>query len=106
MWFYIFQGIISLLTKRRPRRQIQYSPFDFIDFANMEDAVKYVLHTKRIKTREDLDEWCGGRDRLPLYSEVKMVTRIIWSKEADPKRRVRRIYESLLPGYTNARVTI
>ena len=111
--FYVFlcvvihRIILSIIKSKKQCRYISeaFEPFkEEIDFVNMEDAVKYVFRKKCIKNREDLENWCGNRGREPLYAEVKKVTKITWIMEDDPKQIVRRIYERLLPGYTNARV--
>ena len=110
--FYVFlcvvihRIILSIIKFKKQSRYIseKFDPFEEIDFVNIEDAVKYVFRKRCIKNRKDLENWCGNRGREPLYTEVKKVTKISWIMEDDPKRIVRRIYERLLAGYTNARV--
>lgn len=109
---FIHNFILSIIKSRKRQRYISYvsdvsdafEPFRQTDFVNIKDAIKYVFKKKGIKNRKDLENWCGERDREALYTEVKKVTKITWLMEDDPKHIVRRIYEGLLPGYTNARV--
>ena len=95
--------IISLSKQKKRYRDDFYEDYE-IGFVSMNDAVKYVLKKNMIQSRQDLDEWCGGQCRERFYKEVRNVARITWHMEDDSKKRIRAIYESLLPGYTNARV--
>jgi hypothetical protein len=99
----LITSLIIALSRKRSR-YIEDCFDDDIDFVSMEEAVEYVLKKNRIYSRQDLDAWCGGQGRESFYKKVRNVARITWHMENDPKKRIRAIYESLLPGYTNARV--
>jgi hypothetical protein len=70
----------------------------------LEDAVLLILRRNDIQHRQELQEWCGGKNRKLLYNEVRRAAPLQWQMESDPKKSVREVYQSLLPGYTNARV--
>jgi hypothetical protein len=105
--FMALMKLVSILIIAVSRKKTRYSEdrFDYeIGFVSMEEAVNYVLKKNRIYCRQDLDAWCGDQGRERFYEQVRNAGRIVWHMEDDPKKRIRAIYESLLPGYTNARV--
>lgn len=74
------------------------------NFESIHRAVKFVLSVEGISTRQELDAWCRGKNREPLYNEVKKLAPSRWQVVNNPKKYVRNIYEVMLPGYTNARL--
>ena len=99
----LISSLIIAVSKKKTRYIEDHYDYE-IGFVSMEDAVKYVLKRNRIYCRQDLDAWCGGQCRERFYKQVRNAGRIVWHMENDPKKRIRAIYETLLPGYTNARV--
>ena len=73
-------------------------------FDSLEEAVLFVLQRQDINDRIELEYWCGGNSREPFYEEVKKFAPARWQMVSDPRKYVRGVYESVLPGYTNARV--
>jgi hypothetical protein len=99
----IIAKMITAFTKvSRPRPT--YRVREQHEINNLEYAVVVILQRNDIKHRLELEEWCGGNKRELLYNEVKKIAPLPWEMEPDPKKCVREMYQSLLPGYTNARI--
>ena len=94
--------ITAFMRVSRPRPI--YKVREQLEINNLEYAVVIVLQRNDIKHRLELEYWCGGKSREPLYNEVRKIAPLGWEMEPDPKKCVREMYQSLLPGYTNARV--
>ena len=94
--------ITAFMTVSRPRPI--YKVREQIEITNLEYAVLLILQRNDIKHRVDLEYWCGGKSRELLYNEVRKIAPLRWQMEPDPKKSVREVYQSLLPGYTNARI--
>jgi hypothetical protein len=90
------------MTVSRPRPI--YRVREQIEITNLEYAVLLILQRNDIKHRVDLEYWCGGKSRELLYDAVRKIAPLRWQMEPDPKKSVREVYQSLLPGYTNARI--
>jgi hypothetical protein len=88
--------ILCIFSSRHENSQYYYS----IKFTSIKQIVEYILNKYNIKSRQDLDIWCGGRNREKLYNEVKKYSLCCLSLD-ELKRNTRQSYESLLPGYTN-----
>jgi hypothetical protein len=97
---YHITSVLEVLENKKVCFEEEEEP----DFSNIIDAVKYVLQKEKIRSRNELDKWCGGRHRERLYDEVQRCSRIHWMLTENPKLVVRRVYESIFSGYTNTRV--
>jgi hypothetical protein len=99
----VLAKIITAFMKASRPRPI-YRSREPIQISSIEDAVLYVLRHNDIQHRLELQEWCGGKSREPLYNEVRKIVPLRWQMAPDPKKYVREVYQAVLPGYTNARV--
>ena len=66
---------------------------------SIQEAINYIVERENIKTKNDLDIWCGGSKRTRLYENVKEIAPEKWSTIAKPECSVRACYEHILPGY-------
>jgi hypothetical protein len=94
--------VVAIL--RKPRERIYRNMKRECQFNTLEDAVIFVLQRQKIYDRKGLEDWCGGKSREPFYEHVKRFAPIRWQLVSDPRKYVRDIYQTILPGYTNARV--
>lgn len=105
---FVFSSILSTILvacMKRSRPRPTYIIREQRQIINLEEAVLYVLQKNDIQHREELEDWCGGKNRELFYAEVKKIAPLRWQMVPDPKKCVRDIYQSILPGYTNARIT-
>jgi hypothetical protein len=66
---------------------------------SIQEAINYIVERENIKTKDDLDIWCGGSKRKKLYEDVKRLVPEKWTSIAKPECSVRACYEHILPGY-------
>ena len=66
---------------------------------NIKSAVHHVLSENNLKSREDLDIWCGKDGRLKIYSLVEGLASKDWNRINNPKASVRYYYQKKLTGY-------
>jgi broad specificity phosphatase PhoE len=59
---------------------------------------KYVLEINHIRTREELDEWCGSKRRQRLYEFIQSRFPEEWSAKAMDTIRI--AYRNLLQGFS------
>ena len=65
---------------------------------DMYQALAQIMETENIRTKQDLDEFCGkARDKL--YNRVRNISQTHWDKLKDPKASIRAKYETILKGY-------
>jgi len=62
-------------------------------------ALKALFKENNIKTKKDLDEWCGSEGRKKLYKKVEKMAPTHWIGIKTPESSVRSNYEKLLLGY-------
>lgn len=65
----------------------------------IQEAVYQVLKEEKIKTKEELDAWCGGKRRKKLYNRVQSLSEIHWRGIQNPESSVRVEFANLLVGY-------
>jgi hypothetical protein len=65
----------------------------------IQEAVYQVLKEEKIKTKEELDAWCGEEKRKKLYNRVQSLSETHWRKLKIPEKRVMTEYQTLLVGY-------
>ena len=63
------------------------------------EAIIFIINIENIKTKNDLDEWCGDVGRQKLYLYVQKLASDHWSKVQKPECVVRAYYQPLLKGY-------
>ena len=65
----------------------------------LKQAVRIILEIENIKSKEDLDVWCGATGREKFYEFVKLLSQEHWNTIRTPKENVRFIYQGMLEGY-------
>lgn len=63
------------------------------------EALDLILTSEGIKTKEDLNVLCGGKQRKVLYSRVERISKTHWNRIQEPKASIRAHYEKRLIGY-------
>ena len=66
---------------------------------SIKTSVDFILDQENIKTRKELDIWCGNKGRKKLYNYVQIMCPETWNKLKEPHAGVRAYYESRLVGY-------
>jgi hypothetical protein len=69
---------------------------------NIPATIDKLFKLENIRTRKELDMWCGGgkgQTRKKLYNYVKEFSPEHWARMVDPRARVRGHYETRLEGY-------
>tara|TARA_B100000767_G_scaffold214001_1_gene201424 strand:- start:138 stop:383 length:246 start_codon:yes stop_codon:yes gene_type:complete len=70
-----------------------------INTNTIQSSVDFILKFYKIKTKEQLDKWCGGKGRKKMYLIIKILAPDHWSKLGAPDAAVRAHYETKLKGY-------
>jgi len=65
----------------------------------IQEAVYQVLREEKIKTKGELDDWCGEEKRKKLYNMVQELSVTHWRKLKYPEKSVMAEYQTLLAGY-------
>lgn len=95
----IYNKIILHLFGSRQRTTRYYRS---IQFTNIPNIVKFILDRYNIKSRQDLDSWCGGRNRDKFYNEVQKYSISMDIPLDELKKTTRASYEALLAGYAHS----
>ena len=66
---------------------------------DIKSALKFIFEIENIRSKEDLDIWCGNMGRRKLYLYVKNLAPIHWEKIETPECSIRNCYQHLLNGY-------
>ena len=66
---------------------------------DVKSAVQTVFSIANIRTKDDLDRWCGNMGRIRLYDQVERLAQHDWNRLRTPRESVRACYERILPGY-------
>jgi|TARA_Y100000816_G_C26065844_1_gene560130 hypothetical protein len=66
---------------------------------NIKSATQFVMGIENIRSKQDLDIWCGDMGKQKLYSYVRRLAPEHWEKIATPKNSVRVYYQQMLTGY-------
>ena len=66
---------------------------------NIKSAVQFIVSTENLRTKQDLDTWCGDMGRKKLYLYVQRLAPEHWGKIATPTNSVRACYQQMLTGY-------
>ena len=96
---FIYNKVILYFFRSRQRNRDYY--YYNINSITIKQIVRYLLNRYNIKSRQDLDAWCGGRNREKLYNEVEKYSMGLFSSDKI-KKTTRRSYEAFLSGYTNS----
>jgi hypothetical protein len=63
------------------------------------EALQRIFRIAGIRSKADLDRWCGEEGRKKLYKEVEELAQNHWARINCPRATVRAEYERRLPGY-------
>ena len=66
---------------------------------DIKSVVKHIVKMENLRTRQDLDKWCGDMGRKKLYLYVQRFASEHWERIATPKDSVRFYYQQMLTGY-------
>ena len=66
---------------------------------NIKQAVDMIFEVAEIKSKQELDLWCGIRGREKLYFYVKRMAPEHWKRILTPENSVRYYYQTILTGY-------
>ena len=69
------------------------------NYFTIQDILQLILVIGNIKSKDDLDEWCGGRNRTKLYTLIQILASSHWDSLVDPKAYVRYYYQKHLIGF-------
>ena len=65
----------------------------------IKEAVKMIMNDSKIRSKQELDEWCGDEGRKKLYECVRCKAHEHWESIKTPEASTRYNYEKLLTGY-------
>lgn len=70
----------------------------------LEEAVVKVIIDNNLKTRDDINTFCGGHDRQKIYNAVELLCENEWKQMTlfYAKKKTRRIYQKMLNGYAGS----
>ena len=66
---------------------------------NIKQAVQFILTIENLRSKEDLDFWCGDMGRKKLYLYVQRLAPENWEQIKTPDNSVRFYYQQMLVGY-------
>lgn len=66
---------------------------------NITQATWFIISNENMRSKQDLDIWCGDMGRQKLYLYVKNLAPDHWNRIATPENSVRRCYQEMLEGY-------
>ena len=69
----------------------------------IKSAIQFVLSTENLRSKEDLDAWCGDMGKQKLYMYVKHLAPSHWERLNAPTHYVRGYYQKMLTGYKRYR---
>lgn len=66
---------------------------------DIKSAVQFIMGIENLRSRQDLDEWCGDMGKKKLYLYVEGLSPEKWVEIGTPKSSVRFYYQKMLTGY-------
>jgi hypothetical protein len=66
---------------------------------DIKSAIQFIVSIENLRSRQDLDRWCGDMGKKKLYLYVQRLAPEHWKKIATPKNRVRFYYQQMLTDY-------
>lgn len=66
---------------------------------NLKSAVEFIVSVENLRSKHDLDTWCGDMGRQKLYLYVKRLAHTHWQRIRTPENSVRALYQKMLTGY-------
>ena len=65
----------------------------------IKSATELILSIENLRTKQELDNWCGDRGKQKLYDYVRAIAPEHWNRIATPTHSVRFYYQKMLTGY-------
>ena len=66
---------------------------------DIKSAINFIISIEKLKSKQDLDEWCGTMCKKKLYLYIQNLAPEHWERISTPKDSVRYYYPQLLTGY-------
>ena len=66
---------------------------------DIKSSIQFIFSIENLRTRQDLDNWCGNMGKKKLYLYVQRLSPEHWERIKTPKDSVRFYYQQLLTGY-------
>ena len=66
---------------------------------DIKSAINFIISIEKLKSKQDLDEWCGTMGKKKLYLYIQNLSPEHWERISTPKDSVRYYYQQLLTGY-------
>ena len=66
---------------------------------DIKSAVRFIVSIENLRTKQDLDTWCGDIGRKKLYLYIQRLAPEEWERIVTPKESVRFYYQQMLTGY-------
>lgn len=66
---------------------------------DIKSAIQFIVSIENLRTKQDLDTWCGYMGRKKLYLYVQRLAPEHWRRIETPKNSVRSYYQQILKGY-------
>jgi hypothetical protein len=76
------------------------------DCDSMDKALDLVFRIENIRSKEDLDEWCGENKRKKLYNIISLIAPEHYYRNTvkTPDKSIMRSYQFKLAGFKNSKV--
>lgn len=66
---------------------------------DIKSAIQFIVSIEKLRTRQDLDTWCGDMGKKKIYLYVQRLAPQQWERISTPKNSVRFYYQQMLTGY-------
>ena len=66
---------------------------------DIKSAIRFIVSIENLRTKQDLDTWCGDIGRKKLYLYIQRLAPEEWERIVTPKESVRFYYQQMLTGY-------
>jgi len=66
---------------------------------DIKSAIQFIVSIENLRTRQDLDKWCGDVGKKKLYLYVQRLAPENWERITMPRNSVRLYYQQMLAGY-------
>ena len=66
---------------------------------NIKEAIQFIVSIENLRSKSDLEVWCGDMGKQKLYLYIKRLAPEHWEKIRTPKDSVRFYYQQMLIGY-------
>ena len=66
---------------------------------DIKSATQFIVSIENLRTKQDLDTWCGDMGKKKLYLYVQRLAPEHWKNINTPESYVRFLYQHMLIGY-------